>query len=38
MAWRRIWRNIVIANYGGSKEVDNDYGSLFYKIHDNFMA
>ena len=29
---------MVIANYGGSKEVDNDDGSLFYKIYENFMA
>merc|ERR1712007_105551 len=28
----------VISNYGGFKEVDNDDGSLFYKIHHNFMA
>ena len=38
MAWRVITRNVVIANYGGSKEVDNDDGSLFYRIHHNFMA
>merc|ERR1712151_153952 len=36
-AWREITRNVVISNYGGFKEVDNDDGSLFYKIHHNFM-
>ena len=30
MAWREVRNNILIANYGGSKEVDNDDGSLFY--------
>merc|ERR1711972_326622 len=38
MAWREVRHNIVIANYGGSKEVDNDDGSLFYRVHHNFMA
>jgi len=38
MAWREIYRNIIVANYGGKKEVDNDDGSLFYSIHHNFMA
>jgi len=38
MAWRDVRHNIVIANYGGSKEVDNDDGSLFYRVHHNFMA
>lgn len=38
MDWRDVTRNIVISNYGGSKEVDNDDGSLFYNIHHNFMA
>lgn len=38
MAWRQVRNNIVIANYGGSKEVDNDDGSLFWNITSNFMA
>jgi len=38
MAWRQVTRNIVIANYGGSKEVDNDDGSLFWNVTNNFMA
>jgi len=38
MAFRHVWRNIIIANYGGSKEVDNDDGSLFWKIWSNFMV
>ena len=38
MQWRDVSHNIVIANYGGSKEVDNDDGSLFWRVHDNFMA
>jgi len=38
MAWRDVTRNVVISNYGGLKEVDNDDGSLFYKVHHNFMA
>ena len=38
MQWRNITRNIVIANYGGVKEVDNDDGSLFYRVHSNFMV
>jgi hypothetical protein len=38
MAWRDVTRNLVIANYGGSKEVDNDDGSLFWRIHSNVMA
>jgi len=38
MAFRNVWRNIIIANYGGSKEVDNDDGSLFWKVYSNFMA
>ena len=33
-----VWWLQVIANYGGSKQVDNDDGSLFYKVHSNFMA
>ena len=27
MEWRRVHNNIVIANYGGSKQVDNDDGT-----------
>jgi len=38
MAFRNVWRNFIIANYGGAKEVDNDDGSLFWNIHSNFMA
>merc|ERR1719266_521512 len=38
MAFRHVWRNLIIANYGGSKEVDNDDGSLFWKIWSNFMV
>lgn len=38
MAPRNVTRNIVIANYGGSKEVDNDDGSLMWHVHGNFMA
>ena len=38
MQWRHVHNNIVIANYGGSKQVDNDDGSLFWKVYSNFMA
>jgi len=38
MAWRDVRRNLVIANYGGVKEVDTDDGSLFWRIHHNVMA
>lgn len=38
MEWRDVSHNIVIANYGGSKEVDNDDGSLFWRVHHNFMT
>lgn len=38
MAWRNVRANLLIANYGGSKEVDTDDGSLFYNITSNFMA
>lgn len=38
MAWRDVTRNVVISNYGGFKEVDNDDGSLFYRIHHNLMV
>ena len=38
MAFRQVKHNIVISNYGGSKEVDNDDGSLFWNITSNFMA
>jgi hypothetical protein len=27
MQWRRGHNNVVIANYGGSKQVDNDDGT-----------
>jgi hypothetical protein len=37
MEWRHVWGNLLIANYGGSKQVDNDDGSLFWRIHDNYM-
>lgn len=30
-------RNFIIANYGGSQGFDNDDGSSFYRIHDNFI-
>ena len=36
--WRHVKRNLLISNYGGSKEVDNDDGSLFWKVESNFMA
>ena len=29
--------NFIIANYGGSQGFDNDDGSSFYNIHDNFI-
>ena len=38
MAWRHVQRNIVIANYGGSKQVDTDDGSLFWRVRHNFLA
>jgi hypothetical protein len=38
MQWRNVYQNVVIANYGGSKQVDNDDGSLFWRTHENFMA
>ena len=38
MAWRDVTRNLVVANYGGTKEVDNDDGSLFWRVHANVMA
>ena len=38
MEWRTVTNNVVIANYGGSKQVDNDDGSLFWRVHSNFMA
>eukprot|EP00937_MAST-01D_sp_MAST-1D-sp2_P001006 g1006.t1 len=37
MEWRDVSRNFIIANYGGSKQVDNDDGSLFWRVHDNYM-
>ncbi len=38
MAWRHVTGNLVVANYGGSKEVDNDDGSLFWRITGNVMV
>lgn len=38
MEWRHVTENVVIANYGGSKQVDNDDGSLFWRVYSNFMA
>ena len=32
-----ISRNAIIANYGGSQGVDNDDGSSWYDIFDNFF-
>jgi len=37
MAWRDVRQNLIVANYGGSKEVDNDDGSLFWRVHSNVM-
>ena len=37
MEWRTVTQNLVVANYGGSKEVDNDDGSLFYHNTRNVM-
>jgi hypothetical protein len=37
MEWRHVYGNLLIANYGGSKQVDNDDGSLFWRVHDNYM-
>lgn len=37
MAWRDVTRNLVVANYGGVKEVDTDDGSLFWRVHGNVM-
>eukprot|EP00051_Salpingoeca_urceolata_P008274 m.104752 g.104752 ORF g.104752 m.104752 type:complete len:485 (+) comp15664_c0_seq1:1096-2550(+) len=37
MKWRHVHHNLLIANYGGVKEVDNDDGSLFWRVHDNVM-
>jgi len=37
MAWRNIYKNFVVGNYGGTKLIDNDDGSLFYKNNHNFM-
>lgn len=38
MEFRDVTRNLLIANYGGTKEVDNDDGSLFWRNYGNFMA
>ena len=35
MEWRHVTENVVIANYGGSKQVDNDDGSLFWRVYSN---
>jgi hypothetical protein len=32
-----VRRNFIIANYGGSQGFDNDDGSSWYHIHDNFI-
>lgn len=37
MAWRHVYGNFLVSNYGGSKQVDTDDGSLFFKVHDNYM-
>ena len=37
MEWREVWGNFIVANYGGTKQVDNDDGSLFWRVHDNYM-
>jgi hypothetical protein len=38
MQYRHVYKNVIIANYGGSKQVDNDDGSLFWRTYENFMA
>jgi len=35
-AYNEIHKNFFICNYGSSMCVDNDDGSSYYKIHDNF--
>ena len=37
-AFNEISFNFLIANYESSMCVDNDDGSAYYKIHDNFCA
>lgn len=32
-----VVRNFIIANYGGSQGFDNDDGSSYYDIHENFI-
>ena len=32
-----VANNFIIANYGGSQGFDNDDGSSWYHIHDNFV-
>ena len=36
-AYTAVRRNFIIANYGGSQGFDNDDGSSWYDIHDNFI-
>jgi hypothetical protein len=38
MEYRHVYKNVIIANYGGSKQVDNDDGSLFWRTYSNVMA
>lgn len=38
MAFRHVYGNYLISNYGGSKEIDNDDGSLFWRNYDNVMV
>eukprot|EP00054_Salpingoeca_dolichothecata_P007214 m.41893 g.41893 ORF g.41893 m.41893 type:complete len:814 (+) comp16925_c0_seq2:2-2443(+) len=38
MEIRKVYNNLLISNYGGSKEVDTDDGSLFWHIFNNVMA
>ena len=38
MAFRHVFGNFLISNYGGSKQIDNDDGSLFWKNYENVMV
>jgi hypothetical protein len=38
MLFRHVFGNFLISNYGGSKQVDNDDGSLFWKNYENVMV
>eukprot|EP01063_Lacrimia_lanifica_P022202 TRINITY_DN29866_c0_g1_i1.p1 TRINITY_DN29866_c0_g1~~TRINITY_DN29866_c0_g1_i1.p1 ORF type:complete len:828 (+),score=233.01 TRINITY_DN29866_c0_g1_i1:46-2529(+) len=38
MVPRLVQHNLLISNYGGEKEVDNDDGSLFWRIRENVMV